>query len=54
MAGIEIPVAPAWYVYFEARQSWAKATPGGVFATINPGQLDLGGTSVAFGGSYRF
>ncbi len=54
MLGIEFPVSPQWYITLEARQSWAKATPGGAFATINPGSLDLGGTSVFVGGSIRF
>ena len=54
MAGIEFPVSPQWYITLEARQSWAKATPGGAFSTINPGTLDLGGTSVFVGGSLRF
>jgi hypothetical protein len=54
MLGIEFPVSPAWYISLEARQSWAKATPGGAFTTINPGTLDLGGTSVFVGGSIRF
>jgi opacity protein-like surface antigen len=54
MAGIEFPVAPNWNLTFEARQSWAKATPGGPFTTINPGSLDLGGTMVFVGGSIRF
>ena len=54
MVGIEFPVAPAWNITFEVRQSWAEATPGGAFAVVNPGRLDLGGTSVMLGGSLRF
>jgi outer membrane protein W len=54
MVGIEFPVAPAWNITFEVRQSWAEATPGGAFAVVNPGRLDLGGTSVMLGGSFRF
>jgi hypothetical protein len=52
--GIEFPVAPDWNVTLEVRQSWAEATPGGSFAIVNPGTLDLGGTSVFLGGSLRF
>lgn len=54
MAGIEFPVSPQWYITLEARQSWAEDTPGGAFSFVNPGELDLGGTSVFVGGSYRF
>jgi hypothetical protein len=54
MAGIEFPVSPQWYITVEARQSWAEDTPGGAFSSVNPGELDLGGTSVFVGGSYRF
>jgi opacity protein-like surface antigen len=54
MIGIEFPVAPEWNITFEVRQSWADATPGGAFTYINPGTLDLGGTSVFLGGSLRF
>jgi hypothetical protein len=54
MVGLELPVSPQWYLTFEARQSWAEDTPGGAFSTINPGDLDLGGTSVFVGGSVRF
>ena len=54
MIGIEFPVAPEWNITFEVRQSWADANPGGAFTYINPGSLDLGGTSVFLGGSLRF
>jgi hypothetical protein len=54
MLGIEFPVAPEWNLTFEVRQSWAEATPGGAFAVVNPGELDLGGTSIFLGGSVRF
>lgn len=54
MVGIEFPVAPEWNITFEVRQSWSDATPGGSFASINPGSLDLGGTSILLGGSVRF
>ena len=54
MAGIEFPVSPQWYISVEGRQSWAEDTPGGAFQLVNPGELDLGGTSVFVGGSYRF
>jgi len=54
MVGLELPVSPQWYLTFEARQSWAEDTPGGAFTAINPGDLDLGGTSVFIGGSVRF
>lgn len=54
MIGIEFPVAPQWNITLELRQSWADATPGGSFTYVNPGSLDLGGTSVLLGGSFRF
>jgi opacity protein-like surface antigen len=54
MIGIEFPVAPEWNITLEVRQTWADATPGGSFTYINPGTLDLGGTSVFLGGSLRF
>jgi opacity protein-like surface antigen len=54
MLGIEFPVAPEWNLTFEIRQSWAEATPGGSFAAVNPGELDLGGTSVLLGAAIRF
>jgi len=54
MIGIEFPVAPEWNVTLEVRHAWAEATPGGAFAYVNPGELDLGGTSVFVGGSLRF
>ena len=54
MLGIEFPVGPEWNVTFEVRRSWAEATPGGEFELVNPGSLDLGGTSVVVGGSLRF
>ena len=54
MLGIEFPVAPQWNITLEVRQSWAEATPGGDFTFVNPGTLDLGGTSVYLGGSLRF
>jgi hypothetical protein len=54
MLGVELPVSPRWNMTFEARQSWAKAKPGGQFTGINDGRLDLGGTSVYFGGALRF
>jgi outer membrane protein with beta-barrel domain len=59
MLGIEIPVSPEWNLTFEVRQSWAEATlneafPSLIFSVQNPHNLDLGGTSVFFGGSLRF
>jgi opacity protein-like surface antigen len=53
-AGIEFPLSPAWNLTFEARHSWADDTPGGAFEFVNPNELDLGGTSVVVGGSWRF
>jgi outer membrane protein W len=52
--GIEFPVAPDWNITFEIRRSWAEATPGASFATVNPGTLDLGGVSLFLGASWRF
>jgi opacity protein-like surface antigen len=54
LAGIEFPVSPSWNITLEGRYSWASADMGGAFATINPGQLDLGGASVFVGGALRF
>jgi len=54
MLGIEFPVAPQWNITLEVRETWADATPGGAFTFVNPGTLDLGGTSVFVGGSLRF
>jgi hypothetical protein len=54
MLGIEFPVSPIWNITLEVRQTWADATPGGTFYYVNPGSLDLGGTSVFIGGSLRF
>ena len=52
--GIEFPVAPEWNITLEVRQTWADANPGGSFAYVNTGTLDLGGTSVFLGGALRF
>ncbi len=54
MVGIEFPFGPHWYMTLEVRESWAEAHPGGSFTFVNPGALDLGGTSLALGGSWRF
>jgi hypothetical protein len=59
MIGIEFPVSPEWNLTFEVRQSWAEATLNSTFPSLalspqNPQRLDLGGTSVFFGGSLRF
>ncbi len=52
-AGIEFPVAPDWNITFEARHSWAEATPDSRF-TGSPDKLDLGGTTMYFGAAVRF
>jgi len=52
--GIEFPIAPDWYLTLEVRQSWAEATPGEEFTFVNPGKLDLGGTSLYMGAAMRF
>jgi opacity protein-like surface antigen len=54
LAGIEFPVSPSWNITLEGRYSWADTSVGGAFATVNPGQLDLGGASVFVGGALRF
>lgn len=59
MIGIEFPVSPEWSLGFEVRQSWAEATvdpgfPSTALSLQTPQKLDLGGTSVFFGGSLRF
>jgi opacity protein-like surface antigen len=54
MIGMEFPVSPRWNIYAEGRYSWSETTPGGPFDYVNPGRLDLGGTTVSIGGGYRF
>jgi hypothetical protein len=54
LIGIEFPVAQEWNVTLEARHAWVEATPGGALATVNPGKLDLGGTSGFVGVARRF
>jgi len=59
MIGMEFPVAPRWNITLEVRQSWAEANLNGLFPSTalgpgSPNQLDLGGTSVLVGGSFRF
>ncbi len=59
MIGMEFPVAPQWNITFEVRQSWSEANlsdayPSTALGPGSPHQLDLGGTSVFFGGSLRF
>ena len=53
-AGVEFPVSPEWYVTLEVRRSWAEASMGGDFESVNPGTLDLGGTAIYVGGRVRF
>ena len=52
--GIEFPMSPVWNLTLEGRYSWADSDVGGVFETINPGRLELGGASFYVGGSWRF
>lgn len=54
LAGIELPVSPAWGVNFEGRYSWSEVTPGGRFADLDQGKLDLGGASGFVGATLRF
>ena len=54
LAGIEIPVGPAWSLMFEGRYSWCDDQPAGRLGEIYPGDIDLGGASFFFGGSVRF
>ena len=59
MIGMEFPVAPAWNVTVEVRQSWSEASLSDAFPSTAlgpeyPNQLDLGGTSIFVGGSLRF
>ncbi len=52
LAGVELPVGPAWGVLFEGRYSWSSVTPGGDFAGL--GKLNLGGPSAFIGASLHF
>lgn len=54
LAGIEIPVSPAWSLNFEGRYSWSDDDPGGRLGEIYPGEIDLGGVALFFGTSVRF
>jgi hypothetical protein len=52
LAGVELPVGRRTALLFEGRHAWAEETLGGDFAGL--GELDLGGTSVYGGISFRF
>lgn len=52
LAGIELPMSPAWSFLAEGRYSWASETPDGDFAGL--GSLELGGFYGYVGFAFRF
>ena len=53
LAGLELPLGPAWGLLFEGRYSWADdQLDNADFPEF--GRLDLGGPSVYVGASFRF
>jgi len=52
LAGVELPASPRFNVVIEGRYAWAEDSLGGAFAGL--GDIDLGGTSLFFGTSFRF
>jgi hypothetical protein len=52
LAGLEIPVSPGFNLLLEGRHSWADDDLSGDFAGL--GDIELGGTSVFIGGSFRW
>lgn len=51
-AGLELPINPRFNVVFEGRYAWASDAMGGDFAGF--GDIELGGTSLLLGASFRF
>ena len=54
LAGVEIPVGRATNVLFEVRFSVSEDDLAGDFAGLTETDLDLGGTSISGGMSFRF
>lgn len=54
LAGVEFPMGASWHFTFEGRYTWAEAAPGGAFADLQLGDLDLGGFAGFFGFSNQF
>lgn len=52
LAGFELPLSPGFHFLFEGRYSWCEDTLGGDLAGL--GDIDLGGYTLAVGGSFRF
>ncbi len=52
LAGVELPIGPAWNLLFEGRYSWVDETLGRDFSGL--GEIDLGGMSAYVGASLRF
>lgn len=52
MAGLELPLSPGFNLTLEGRRSWADDNLAGAFAGL--GDIELGGTSVFIGGSFRW
>ena len=52
LAGLELPVGPAWSVLLEGRYSWSDVTPNGDFAGL--GSLELDGLSAYVGFAFHF
>ena len=52
LAGVELPLGSAASLIFEGRHTWSDDKLNDDFAGL--GQIDLGGTSVFVGGSFRF
>ena len=52
MAGLELPLSPGFNLTLEGRRSWADDNLAGDFAGL--GDIELGGTSVFIGGSFRW
>ena len=52
LAGIELPMSPAWSFLAEGRYSWANDSPDGDFAGL--GSLELGGFYGYVGFAFRF
>lgn len=54
LAGVELPMGPAWNLTLEGRYLWAEATPQDGFSALDLGKLDLGGFAGFVGFSRQF
>lgn len=52
VAGLELPVGPAWSILLEGRYSWASVTLGGSLSGL--GDLELDGASAYVGAAFHF